>query len=74
VGVGENIVEASWEALVDSISYGLLLAAGAFDEESEGKRPPSLCRSSAEPQEPGRPPGTCGLYGRLGANDDDKAE
>jgi 2-isopropylmalate synthase len=30
VGVGENIVEASWEALVDSISYGLLLAAGAF--------------------------------------------
>ena len=64
VGVGENIVEASWEALVDSISYGLLLATGAFDAESEGKRPPSLCRSSSEPEAPGRPPGTCGLYGR----------
>ena len=24
VGVGVNVVEASWEALVDSISYGLL--------------------------------------------------
>lgn len=24
VGVGENVVEASWQALVDSISYGLL--------------------------------------------------
>jgi 2-isopropylmalate synthase len=68
VGVGENIVEASWEALVDSISYGLLLASGAFEEDKEGKRPPSLCRSSAEPEEPGRPPGTCGLYGRLGAD------
>ena len=49
VGVGENVVEASWEALVDSISYGLLLAAGAF-EGDEGKRPPSVCRSSAEPK------------------------
>ncbi len=34
VGVGENVVEASWEALVDSISYGLLLAAGAFEGDS----------------------------------------
>ena len=24
VGVSENIIEASWEALVDSIEYGLL--------------------------------------------------
>ena len=24
VGVSENIIEASWEALVDSIDYGLL--------------------------------------------------
>jgi len=70
VGVGENIVEASWEALVDSITYGLLLASGALDEESGDKRPPSLCRASAEPEEPGRPPGTCGLYGRLGAGGD----
>ncbi len=28
VGVGENVVEASWEALVDSISYGLLHRMG----------------------------------------------
>jgi 2-isopropylmalate synthase len=74
VGVGENIVEASWEALVDSLSYGLLVAAGAF-EGDDAKRPPSLCRTSAEPEEPGRPPGTCGLYGRLGVDDNEsKAE
>ena len=64
VGVGENIVEASWEALVDSLSYGLLLAAGAFDGEDGAARYPSVCRPSAEGDEPGRPPGTCGLYGR----------
>jgi 2-isopropylmalate synthase len=29
VGVGSNIVEASWEALVDSVTYGLYRAAGA---------------------------------------------
>ncbi|MDR1387440.1 MAG: citramalate synthase [Propionibacteriaceae bacterium] len=28
VGVGENIIEASWEALVDAIDYGLILALG----------------------------------------------
>jgi 2-isopropylmalate synthase len=66
VGVGENIVEASWEALVDSISYGLLLAAGAFDDDSIARRAPSVCRPSAGEVEPGRPPGTCGLYGRTG--------
>ena len=70
VGVGENIVEASWEALVDSITYGLLLAAGAFEDDM--KRPASLCRASAEAEEPGRPPGTCGLYGRFDTQD--KAE
>ncbi len=64
VGVGENVVEASWEALVDSLSYGLLLAAGEFDGEDGAGRSPSACHSSAESDEPGRPPGTCGLYGR----------
>ncbi len=24
MGVGDNVVEASWQALVDSITYGLL--------------------------------------------------
>jgi 2-isopropylmalate synthase len=27
IGVSENIIEASWQALVDSIAYGLLKAA-----------------------------------------------
>ena len=31
VGVGENIVEASWEALVDSIVYGLVRHHGDRD-------------------------------------------
>jgi 2-isopropylmalate synthase len=38
-GVSENIIEASWQALVDSIEYGMLRgpaaagpAAGAADE------------------------------------------
>jgi 2-isopropylmalate synthase len=65
VGVGENVVEASWEALVDSLSYGLLLAAGAFDGDDGITRSPSVCRPSAQGEEPGRPPGTCGLYGRI---------
>ena len=29
VGVSENVIEASWNALVDSIEYGLLVAAEA---------------------------------------------
>ncbi len=33
VGVGVNVVEASWEALVDSISYGLLRS---MDEKAAG--------------------------------------
>ena len=28
VGVSENIIEASWNALVDSIEYGLIRAEG----------------------------------------------
>jgi 2-isopropylmalate synthase len=29
IGVSENIIEASWQALYDSLVYGLLLGAGA---------------------------------------------
>ena len=29
VGVSENIIEASWEALVDSVEYGLSHAGGS---------------------------------------------
>jgi len=32
VGVSDNVVEASWQALVDSIVFGLL----RFQEEDEG--------------------------------------
>ena len=28
IGVSENIIEASWQALYDSLVYGLLLGAG----------------------------------------------
>jgi 2-isopropylmalate synthase len=38
VGVGVNVVEASWQALVDSITYGLLRSAGdAPDQDAEGE-------------------------------------
>ena len=40
VGVGVNVVEASWQALVDSISYGLLRSGGersSREAESEEK-------------------------------------
>ena len=32
VGVSENIIEASWLALVDSVEYKLLKDAGKLDE------------------------------------------
>ncbi len=37
VGVGVNVVEASWQALVDSICYGLLRRAG--DDDGEDDKP-----------------------------------
>ncbi|MDA8399715.1 MAG: citramalate synthase [Actinomycetota bacterium] len=38
IGVSENIIQASWEALEDSIVYGLLYATGdmVMDPETEG--------------------------------------
>jgi 2-isopropylmalate synthase len=38
IGVSENIIEASWEALVDSIEYGMLHAAEAPQESSADAR------------------------------------
>ncbi len=35
VGVSDNLVEASWQALVDSLTYGLLRAAAAEVDDSE---------------------------------------
>jgi 2-isopropylmalate synthase len=37
VGVGFNVVEASWEALVDSISYGLLRGKGEGGRAVKGR-------------------------------------
>jgi 2-isopropylmalate synthase len=42
IGVSENIIEASWEALVDSLEYAMQLRAGA-----DAAAPASLSRPSA---------------------------
>jgi 2-isopropylmalate synthase len=39
VGVGVNVVEASWQALVDSISFGLLRSAGGGPSTEPGRVP-----------------------------------
>ncbi len=39
VGVGVNVVEASWQALVDSISFGLLRSAGEGPSTETGSAP-----------------------------------
>ncbi len=39
IGVSENVIEASWEALVDSLEYGMQVA-GALTERSAGKPTP----------------------------------
>jgi 2-isopropylmalate synthase len=38
IGVSENIIEASWEALVDSLAYGMLHTAETPRESSAGDR------------------------------------
>jgi 2-isopropylmalate synthase len=35
IGVSENIIEASWQALVDSIAYGLLKASAASEQVTD---------------------------------------
>jgi 2-isopropylmalate synthase len=37
VGVSENLIEASWEALVDSIEYGILLKKAQAETNGNGK-------------------------------------
>ncbi|MCE5254822.1 MAG: citramalate synthase [Actinomycetia bacterium] len=62
VGVGENVVEASWQALVDSISYGLLRrlgeervpAGGEPDREQHSEPEPASDGSMDDDQEAGR--------------------
>ena len=43
VGVSDNIIEASWEALVDGVEYKLFL------EEEAGGAPPARANGTAEP-------------------------
>jgi 2-isopropylmalate synthase len=33
IGVSENIIEASWEALVDSLEYGMQVSRGGVPGE-----------------------------------------
>jgi 2-isopropylmalate synthase len=42
VGVSENLIEASWEALVDSIEYGILLKKSQSEVNGENKIPYKL--------------------------------
>ena len=37
IGVSENIIEASWQALVDSVVFGLVRAGGQVDGRSGGR-------------------------------------
>jgi 2-isopropylmalate synthase len=34
IGVSENIIEASWKALYDSLVYGLLLGHSLLDDQA----------------------------------------
>jgi len=41
IGVSENIIEASWHALVDSIEYGMLHGSGVAAEHDDPDEPPA---------------------------------
>jgi 2-isopropylmalate synthase len=67
IGVSENIIEASWQALVDAIEYGMLHDAGAVpadgepaddepaDDHPAGHAPDGLQPSVDAPAGPARP-------------------
>jgi 2-isopropylmalate synthase len=48
IGVSENVIEASWLALVDSVEYKLSKDAGAFDSEA-GQPDTADGRAAASP-------------------------
>ena len=39
IGVSENIIESSWQALVDAVVFGLVRAAGRDDDRFAGSEP-----------------------------------
>ena len=47
IGVHENVIEASWDALVDSIEAGMLRSAGAATSREDPARQPVLGRGGA---------------------------
>ena len=50
VGVHANIIEASWEALLDAVTYGLLRHRGAVTElERQPVQPPTPRRADDRP-------------------------
>jgi hypothetical protein len=55
IGVSENIIEASWQALVDSIVYGLVHDAGPGgrleDEAGPGGRPEDEAGPGGRPED-----------------------
>jgi 2-isopropylmalate synthase len=53
IGVSENIIEASWQALVDSVIYGLVRAAAAADRNARADGTPAAELIPAESGDPG---------------------
>ncbi len=53
IGVSENIIEASWEALSDSVVFGLLQSGGGGEDE-----PVTPTSPTATAPTPPAPPGT----------------
>ncbi len=60
IGVSENIIEASWQALVDAIEYGMLHDAGAVPPDGD----PS---ADADPPAAGEPAGSAPAGGQPAA-------
>jgi hypothetical protein len=52
IGVSENIIEASWLALVDAVEYKLLLEEGQLAPVSTSGQESSLQSSSADASKP----------------------
>jgi 2-isopropylmalate synthase len=60
IGVSENIIEASWQALVDSVIFGLVRAAAALpagDPEPAGEAASAAASEPAREPEPASEPG-----------------
>ncbi len=52
IGVSENIIEASWQALVDSIEYGMLHGGAAAGGPAAGESPTDVAAAGPAAGEP----------------------